>query len=72
MKPVHYIGKRVEVERSDGSFSPASIVSYHESTGTYTVEVDRGTKHYVEAESIRELDRLALLRAAEACEEEPE
>ena len=70
----HYTGKRVEVERSDGSFSPASIVAYDAQSDTYTLEVNGGTKWLVETGSIRELDRLALLRATagfhEDCEPE--
>ena len=47
-------GRRVQVMRSNGSWSPATVVAYDELSATYTVRLDNGAlKHLVEESDIQ-------------------
>ncbi len=54
----HAIGQRVKVLRTNGSWTPATIVDADECSGTFTVRLDQGgaLKYFVEASDLAEMD----------------
>ena len=58
----HYLGKAVQVLRSNGEYAPATVVEYNMAVETYTVDLGGGMlKYCVESGSIAPADHLAAV-----------
>ena len=58
----HYLGKVVQVLRSNGEYAPATIIEFNFATETYTVDLGGGMlKYCVESGSIAPADHVAAM-----------